>query len=315
MRKVLLATTALVAMGGVSAASADFELSMSSEFKYSTYSDNTGTSTDKDTYASTQDLVVSGSAAFDNGMSGSVTVDMDEGGNADGGFSITGDFGTVAFNDMGYDGGTAADVTADEAHYLTAGWNGGANALGIADLSEVQMPADEQIPEATVSWAAPAVSGFTISAGLVEGGAGDDGSILGIGYTVEAGSTTVALSMDTFSQGTTDATSLGAVVTAGDFVLTLTSNNNEVGTTSDRTGDAMGVTYAVSDTLTVQAYSGTTDDSTDADYKITDTGIGATYTITPGLSVSITNNSVEATTDAGVKTTTDGTALALNVTF
>ena len=310
MRKVLLATTALVAMGGVSAASADISLSMSSEFKYSTYSDNTGTSTDKDTYASTQDLVVSGSAAFDNGMSGSVSIDMDEGGNADGGFSITGDFGTVAFNDMGYDGGTAADVTADEANYLAATWNG-----GTAAATEIQMPADEQIPESTVSWAAPAVSGFTISAGLVEGGTGDDGSVLGIGYTVEAGSTTVALSMDTYSKGTTDATSLGAVVTAGDFVLTLTSNNQEVGTTSDRTGDAMGVTYAVSDTLTVQAYSGTTDDSTDADYKITDTGVGATYTITPGLSVSITSNSVEATTDAGVLTTTDGTALALNVTF
>ena len=309
MRKVLLATTALVAMGGVSAASADISLSMSSEFKYSTYSDNTGTSTDKDTYASTQDLVVTGSAAFDNGMSGSITIDMDEGGNADGGFSITGDFGTVAFNDMGYDGGTAADVTADEASYLPVTWNSGTAS------SEIQMPADEQIPESTVSYAAPSVSGFTISAGLVEGGTGDDGSVLGIGYTVEAGATTVALSMDTYSIGTTDVTSLGAVVTSGDFVLTLTSNNKEVGTTSDRTGDAMGVTYAVSDTLTVQAYSGTTDDSTAASYKITDTGVGATYTITPGMTVSITNNSVEATTDAGVKTTTDGTALALNVTF
>ena len=306
MRKVLLATTALVALGGVSAASADVSISMSSEFKYSTYSDNTGTSTDKDSYASTQDMVITGTAAFDNGMSAKVTIDVDEGGTQDGGFSVTGDFGTVAFNDMGYDGGTAADVTADEASYLGT-WNSADN--------DAQMPADDQIPEATLSYAAPAVSGFSINAGLVDGGTGDDGSILGIGYTVEAGSTTVALSMDTYSKGTTDATSIGAVVTAGDFVLTLASNNNEVGTTSDRTGDAMGLTYAVSDTLTVQAYSGTTDDSTAASYKITDTGVGATYTITPGMSVSITNNSVEATTDAGVKTTTDGTALALNVTF
>ena len=311
MRKVLLATTALVALGGVSAASADVSISMSSEFKYSSYSDNTGTSTDKDSYASTQDMVVTGTAAFDNGMSAKVTIDVDEGGTQDGGFSVTGDFGTVAFNDMGYDGGTAADVTADEASYLGT-WNSADN--------DAQMPADDQIPEATVSYAAPAVSGFSINAGLVDGGTGDDGSILGIGYTVEAGSTTVALSMDTYSKGTLDATSIGAVVTSGDFVLTLTSNNEEdtsprSGGAYDRTGDAMGVTYKVSDTLSVQAYSGTTDDSTDPDYKITDTGIGATYTITPGLSVSITNNSVEATTDAGTKTTADGTALALNVTF
>ena len=311
MRKVLLATTALVALGGVSAASADVSISMSSEFKYSTYSDNTGTSTDKDSYASTQDMVITGTAAFDNGMSAKVTIDVDEGSTQDGGFSVTGDFGTVAFNDMGYDGGTAADVTADEASYLGT-WNSADN--------DAQMPADDQIPEATLSYAAPAVSGFSINAGLVDGGTGDDGSILGIGYTVEAGSTTVALSMDTYSKGTLDATSIGAVVTSGDFVLTLTSNNEEdtspsSGGAYDRTGDAMGVTYKVSDTLSVQAYSGTTDDSTDPDYKITDTGIGATYTITPGLSVSITNNSVEATTDDGTKTTADGTALALNVTF
>jgi hypothetical protein len=104
MRKVLLATTALVALGGVSAASADVSISMSSEFKYSSYSDNTGTSTDKDSYSSTQDMVVTGTAAFDNGMSAKVTIDVDEGGTQDGGFSVTGDFGTVAFNDMGYDG-------------------------------------------------------------------------------------------------------------------------------------------------------------------------------------------------------------------
>ena len=309
MRKVLLATTALVALGGVSAASADVSISMSSEFKYSSYSDNTGTSTDKDSYSSTQDMVVTGTAAFDNGMSAKVTIDVDEGGTQDGGFSVTGDFGTVAFNDMGYDGGSSADVTADEANYLADDWNSG------SDGDEIQMPGDDQIPEATLSWAAPSVSGFSISAGLVEGGDNDDGSILGIGYTVEAGATTVALKMDTYSKGTTDVTSIGAVVTSGDFVLTLASNNNEVGTTSDRTGDAMGVTYAVSDTLTVQAYSGTTDDSVQSAFKITDTGVGATYTITPGMTVSITNNSVEATDDNGTKTTTDGTALALNVTF
>ena len=66
---------------------------------------------------------------------------------------------------------------------------------GGAASSEIQMPADEQIPEATLSYAAPAVSGFSINAGLVDGGTGDDGSILGIGYTVDAGATTVALSL------------------------------------------------------------------------------------------------------------------------
>ena len=81
MRKVLLATTALVAMGGVSAASADISISMSSEFKYSNYSDNSGTTTDKSSYASTTDAVLTASSALDNGMAVKGTIDIDEGAN------------------------------------------------------------------------------------------------------------------------------------------------------------------------------------------------------------------------------------------
>ena len=41
MRKVLFATTALVALGGVSAASADISVSAANELKYTSWSDNT----------------------------------------------------------------------------------------------------------------------------------------------------------------------------------------------------------------------------------------------------------------------------------
>ena len=40
MRKVLLATTALVALGGVSAASADISVSAANEFQYKSWSDS-----------------------------------------------------------------------------------------------------------------------------------------------------------------------------------------------------------------------------------------------------------------------------------
>jgi len=308
MRKVLLATTALVAMGGVSAASADISLTASSEFKYSNYSDNSGSSDDKSTYATTADVVIKATSALDNGMTVSASVDIDEGANNAGGMSISGDFGTLGMGDMGSEhGGVSTDVTADEGTGLAATWNGAAG--------ETQMPADEQIPKSTVSWASPDISGFSMSIGLTEGGATDDGSQFGIGYSLDAGSMTIALNHATHSIGTTDSTSTGVSVTMGDLVLKAASNNTEVGTTSDRTGDSFGATYKMSEALTVQAYTGTTEDSTDADYKITDTGIGATYTITPGLTASITHNDYSATSDAGVKTEGDFTALAINVTF
>jgi len=310
MRKVLLATTALVAMGGVSAASADISMTASSEFKYSNYSDNSGTSTDKSAYATTADIVIKATSALDNGMTVSASVDIDEGANNAGGMSISGDFGTVGMGDMGSEhGGVSTDVTADEGTGLAVTWNG-----GLAS-SEIQMPADEQIPKSTVSWASPDISGFSMTIGLTEGGATDDGSQFGIGYSLDAGSMTIALNHATHSIGTTDATSTGVSVTMGDLVLKAASNTNEIGTTSDRTGDSFGATYKMSETLTVQAYTGTTEDSTDADYKITDTGIGATYTITPGLTASITHNDYSATADDGTQTEGDFTALAINVTF
>ena len=93
---------------------------------------------------------------------------------------------------------------------------------------------------------------------------------------------TIKLNYASHELGTAKSSQTAASVTAGDFVVTLA--NNETKTTagaSDRSGDVIGITYKMSDSLSVQGYSGTTDDDTDADYKITDAGVGATYTITP----------------------------------
>ena len=311
MRKVLLATTALVAMGGVSAASADISISMSSEFKYTNYSDNSGTTTDKSTYASTADAVFTASSALDNGMSAKATIDLDEGGTHNGGMSLSGDFGTLGMGDLGSEHGTMSGaVTADEGTGLPADWNGGALS------SEITMPASDGVPKSTVSWTSPGISGFGLSLGLTEGGTGDDGSQMGVNYTLDAGNMTIKLNYATHELGTAESSQMAASVTAGGFVVTMATNETKAAAAaSDRTGDIIGVTYKMSDTLTVQGYSGTTDDSTDADYKITDTGVGATYTITPGLTASITHNDYSATTDGGVKTEGDFTALAINVSF
>ena len=311
MRKVLLATTALVAMGGVSAASADISISMSSEFKYTNYSDNSGTSTDKSTYASTADAVFTASSALDNGMSAKATIDLDEGGTHAGGMSLAGDFGTLGMGDLGSEHGTMSGaVTADEGTGLAATWNSGTAS------SEITMPASDGVPKSTVSWTSPDISGFGISLGLTEGGTSDDGNQMGVNYTLDAGSMTIKLNYATHELGTAEASQVAASVTAGDFVVTMATNETKAAAAaSDRTGDIMGVTYKMSDTLTVQAYSGNTTDSTAASYKITDTGVGATYTITPGLTASITHNDYSATTDAGTKTEGDFTALAINVSF
>ena len=301
MRKVLLATTALVAMGGVSAASADISIKMSSEFKYSNYSDNTGTTTDKSTYASTTDMVVTATSALDNGMSVKATLDVDEGTTQAGGLSISGDFGTLGFKDLGSEhGAVSTDVTADEGHGATTGY---------------VLPADEAIGKSTVSWTAPAISGFSLSLGLTEGGTGDDTSTYGVGYSIDAGTATVAINWAAESAGNVDDTALGATLTMGDLVIKAASNSTETGTTSDITGTSMGLTYKLSDAMTVQAYTGNTEDSKDAVYKVTDTGVGFSYTITPGLKLSVTHNDYSTVKTGTSKVKGDNTALAIDVSF
>ena len=304
MRKVLLATTALVAMGGVSAASADITLSASSEFQYIT---NSGTGTtplaaeDRDV-ATQVDFGLAASAALDNGMTVAAGLDLDENaGKDDSGFTLSGDFGTIGFG--GYaeaaHGGMSTDVTADE------GWTLHAN---------YKKPADEYIAHSDLSLKLPAVSGVTLSVGMSDGATSSaDGTQAGLSYTMAAGSMTVTVGYGTSSTGAadSDATSTGVKVVAGN--TTVVAAVNETGKYS---GNSVGITYKVSDVLTVQAYTGTMEKSDVAAYEAKDTGIGFSYTVTPGLTLAVTQNDFSGKGDATAGAE-DGsrTAITLNASY
>ena len=306
MRKVLLATTALVAMGGVSAASADITLSASSEFQYIT---NSGTGTtplaaeDRDV-ATQVDFGLAASAALDNGMTVAAGLDLDEDPAAavdDSGFTLSGDFGTIGFG--GYaeaaHGGMSTDVTADE------GWTLHAN---------YKKPADEYIAHSDLSLKLPAVSGVTLSVGMSDGATSSaDGTQAGLSYTMAAGSMTVTVGYGTSSTGAadSDATSTGVKVVAGN--TTVVAAVNETGKYS---GNSVGITYKVSDVLTVQAYTGTMEKSDVSAYEAKDTGIGFSYTVTPGLTLAVTQNDFSGKGDATAGAE-DGsrTAITLNASY
>ena len=177
MRKVLLATTALVALGGVSAASADISVTASSSFNYVTTNGGAVTAEDRD--VNTQvDVGISASTVLDNGMtvSGDIALTKLAGQGADGddaGMTIGGDFGTLAFGGIASAslGAMATDVTADEGMNLAA------------DYTD---PADEHVPNMDISYAMPSMSGISIMLGMVDGAGevtdsdADDGSGFGI---------------------------------------------------------------------------------------------------------------------------------------
>jgi len=318
MRKVLLATTALVALGGVSAASADISVSGSAEFQYDTWTGSSATSaTSNDSnIGATTDFAISASTVLDNGWA--ISARTFEDGSADGtasfaqnGFSISGDFGKFGFasDEDGDKFATALDITDDE----------GYNAASTVTLSSFK-PSDEWISDAEVSYLSPSVSGFQFSVGMKDG-AYSDTTVGGFGYTTSAGDATVTIKYAFESAGKasstttdgTDETSLGLVLSMGGATLTVAQQTSETGTSSDYEASGAAIAYAVSDSLSVQAFTGETDDNQDSTFKFKETGYGLTYTITPGLSLSLTSNTWDQ--DGTVNEDGTNTALAIDLSF
>ena len=323
MRKVLLATTALVAMGGVSAASADITLSGTASYNYIT---NSGTGT-QGTYqgpgnaedvdmSTTVDANIAMSSALDNGMTISGLVSLDEGGVDDSGWSIAGDFGTLSFGGTANDGfgATATGLTADEG--ITLSTHDGTAAVGTASTNHAipyKTVHNDFIPHSNVSLTLPAVSGFQFGVGITDGAtSAADGTQWGLKYSMEAGSMTVDVAYASASTGSSgsDASSAGVTLTMGDATIVVASN--ETGT---YTADSVGASYAVSDALTVQGYTGSTDKSDTGAYEVEDTAIGLTYTVTTGLSVSVTHNDFSGKGGDGGAESGTRTVIALDATF
>ena len=305
MRKVLFATTALVALGGVSAASADISVSGKASFTYTSGSGD-GYATDSKSYGTTVDFGISGSSTLDNGMTVSGGLDLHETSASvidDSGFAVAGDFGTLKFGGYAEDdfGSMAIDVTADEGNALTATYN-------------TVLPGDEHIAASDVSLALPSIGGATIMLGMSDGASDSaDGTMAGVSYSMDAGgmAVTVGYGQSSTGENGSDASQVAAKVTSGSATVMVIS-----GTKGDYSNSGVGATYALSDSLTVQAYTGTTELDTNTAYEVKDTGIGFTYTVTPGMSVSVTSNDWSGkngtAADAEAGTTTK---LALDVSF
>ena len=281
MRKILLTTTALVALGGVSAASADISISGSASYNYTTGTGGSFTADDS-SMATTVDFGIAGSTVMDNGMTATAGLDLHEAGVDDSGWTLGGDWGTLKFGgyaEAGF-GAMAIDVTADEGNGFTRATDTGLPDLEYGDV----LPGDEQIAHADISLTLPTVNGVTVMLGATDA---NDGSQAGISYAMSAGDigVTVAYASSSDSRANSDASQIAAKVSAGDATVTVIS-----GAYGLYNNSGVGATYAVSDSLTIQAYSGTTDHDTDADYEVKDTGIGLTYTVTPGMSISLTSN-------------------------
>jgi len=344
MRKVLLATTALIAVGTVQAASADVTISGSFEWQYNTF-DKSGTdyssgTTSDNSITNEIDVNIGFSSTTDSGLALGMGYSLIEGGSAESvGASIGGDFGTFGtgfYAEYGDKFATAVDVTADPDSPWTASSAGAGN---IYDT-----PGDEMVAATAtgINYLSPNMNGFQFSLGMSNAGTSShaDTTAGGFQYAMTAGDASITLkyAMSATADSSSgagngvDATSLGLVIGLGDATVTVAQNTAESDNTdqSKSAGNAttsnaaafdykntgVGVAYTVSDSLKVAAYTASAENDKDSDYDISENGVSLTYTIADGLSASVTHTDMDVRlNDQTTSTSGNYTVVAVNLSF
>ena len=312
MRKVLLATTALVALGGVSAASADVTLSGKTMFNFTSWSDNlTDTNgANNSTIATSHEVDVTASATTDSGLTWSTNIDLhDSSGAGQESLSLSGDGWTLYMSDQNDGDGdafsTSANPVADEDYgSVTPTWSGNeAVDGGMVSLKSTFGP-------------------VSFAIGHKDGGTdGDDSLSYGVSYSTTAAGAGITIQYAASDTNTTTgvqgikATSMGVKITSGDLGITLAQNTKETNvgstTSSDYTSNGIAVTYKISDVLSLAAQSrGVDDDLASGTYKFNETAASLSYTIGAGLAAHL---SVTDWNEKGVTTPTNGTSTELEL--
>ena len=264
MRKVLLATTALVAMS-VTGAQADVSIGGTAVFEI--YSPSTGAQT----FTSDGSVVIKGSTTTDSGLTFTAVQDakFEGGGVNDAYVEVKGDFGTLragqtdgALDRM--DGALAANMDLE-----TTGNNSNTN------LASTIIGGDSQ----NISLHLPSMNGLSLYGETQADGAG---SGLGANYTIAG----VSLMVQQATGGATapDSTAIGASFTMGGIKV------NAGSTTRDKTAAAakitandIGMSYTMGE-ITLVATSARGKQGTRTDKY---SNVGVKYTLAPGISAMI----------------------------
>jgi hypothetical protein len=286
MRKVLLATTAIVAMG-VTAAQADIAISGSVSFEMA---DN-GTAT---TYVDDSNLMITGGRMMDNGINATVAMNITGGAAAavaeDTYIDLSGEFGSVRMGDT--------DDALDRMDgVMPSTWDNegiAQTAEGVAGQTAHHIGGD---PDAGISFMSnPANTAGATFYGMTSA----EGAQTGMGVNYSAGPVTVMYQAG--QDGTSDETMVAANITVGGIKVGFGQADTEVptgGATNKTKYRSMGAEYtmgAAKLTATSQKVVGGN----------TYSNIGVKYTVAPGMTVVL---------ESGSEDTASGTYAHLNVTF
>jgi hypothetical protein len=315
MRKILLASTALVAFGTVAANAADVTITGATDWHYISYDNSSDTAGTNGTYFDHDfDMDVAFTNTTDSGLSLKMAFGVSESGVDDGYFSIAGDFGTVKMinNSGGIMGGAISETVADDVTKLT---------IGLANKHD-EGNAEASYTHSGVQYTLPTMGGLSIAAEYRDGGVADkadttaymatyntdiaEGATLKLNY----GSTTTKNTQSSATDGY-EGTSTGFTVAMSDIAIsgsrhTYADNANSY----DYTTDIVDVSYTGIDGITLAAFTKSGEDGLESSYDYSATAASVTYTIATGLTTSLTTTDAEVT-DGGTKT--EDSSMVLNI--
>ena len=270
MRKVLLATTALVAIS-VTAAQADITIGGTAEFEM--YNPDSGSQT----FKADGSLVVTATNTTDSGMTIKAVVDRKfEGSDTSGSMTLASDLVTEissdtndAYIEIGGDFGTVRMGATDDALDRNDGSTGQTMTNGplvTTSLAYTALGGDRT----AISYETPSINGLK-----VYGSVQADGAYTGAGIKYSIGGVNFYGQQTSVGASDADGTSVGASFSAGGITFGMASTQR-----TDKTkANDIGATYSMGD-IEMTATSGRGTKGSDKDSY---TSISAVYTVAPGL--------------------------------
>jgi hypothetical protein len=316
MRKILLASTALVALTSVSAMAEVDGITGTYEFGYNDISGD-GVATDGTSYNTEANVDIKFSATADNGLTATFIYGLDDADGTettdDASASLSGDFGTLLFINGTLDDdavvGTKIDVDGATSEEITPASTAGSAAW------------DGQFASTngtSISYTLPAmVDGLTVAIAHSNQANDIENMAYGAKFTTDVGGAALSVSAASTSRenGTAedDYTHYGLSIASSGFTLMLDSNSRDNGTGtgrgSDMSSSGVGATYAMGN-ITLGAYQRNAETGLATD-DYSQTAIGVDYTIATGITASVTSTS----TDLDSTTNVDALRASLKLSF
>jgi len=291
MRKYLLSTSALAGAALLSSAAvADVTISGASEFAY-TQADHNIAANDGNLMSLDQEVNIDFTTKTDSGLTitATNTLATHDGTGDDTYMSIAGGFGTLKFGNTdavssSFDMNPSDLVQEEAAGTLN---DGAATPSGLATIGTDTGTGGANSTK--ISYMLPAIGGLTagLSAGTNSTLAGtDDITAFGARYTLDAGGAAVTIGYATkTTEGATvdtDVSSVGIKVAMNDFTVMAANSTNEA-SGEDVSTQSAGISYKVTDGLTVNFSTVTSEDDIDTGEEYDANHYEAVYTIASGL--------------------------------